>query len=51
MLSENKVVGEILEIKSEKIMDYFKIFISTRLPAKYFPLGFSEISPNFLKFL
>jgi len=39
MLSENKVVGEVLEIKSEEIMDYFKIFISKRLPAKYFPLG------------
>ncbi len=51
MLPENKIVGEILEIKSEKIMDYFKIFITKRLPAKYFPLGFSEISLNFLKFI
>ncbi len=51
MLPENKIVGEILEIKSEKIMDYFKIFITKRLPARYFPLGFSEISLNFLKFI
>jgi len=39
MLSENKIVGEVLEIKSEKITGYFKIFISKRLPARYFPLG------------
>jgi len=39
MLSENKIVGEILEIKSEDIMDYFKIFISKRYPARNFPYG------------
>lgn len=39
MLSENKIVGEVLKIKSEDIVDYFEIFISKRLPASYFPSG------------
>jgi len=46
MLSENKIVGEFLEIKSEDIVDYFlpagqagKVFISKRLPSSYFPYG------------
>jgi len=39
MLSENIIVGEVLEIKTEVIMDYFKGFISKRLPASYFPFG------------
>jgi len=39
MLSENKIVGEVLEIKSEDIVDYFKVFISKRLLASYFSFG------------
>jgi hypothetical protein len=33
------MVGEVLEIKSEAIVDYIKIFISKRLPARNFPYG------------
>ena len=39
MLSEDNIVGEILEIKSEDIVDYFKVFISKRLPSSNFPFG------------
>jgi hypothetical protein len=39
MLSENTIVGKILEIKSEDIVDYFKIFIFKRLPTRNFPFG------------
>jgi hypothetical protein len=39
MLSGNKIAGEVLRIKSEDIVDYFKIFILKRWPARYFPFG------------
>ena len=44
MLSENKTVGEVLGIKSEVIVDYFKVFIPKRLQLDIFPLGFREVS-------
>jgi hypothetical protein len=31
MPSENKIVGKILKIKTEDIMDYFKVFISKKI--------------------
>lgn len=39
MLSGNKIVGEVLGIKNEDIVDYFKVFIFKGLPAIYFPIG------------
>jgi len=39
MLPENKIVGKIFKIKNEDVMDYFKIFIYKKLPARHFPFG------------
>jgi hypothetical protein len=39
MLSENKIMGDILKIKSEDIMDYVKVFIFKRVPVRIFSNG------------
>jgi len=37
--TESKIVGEVLKIKTEVIMDYYKGFIFKRLTARCFPKG------------
>jgi len=40
-----QIDGEILKIKNEDIMDYFKFFIFERLPSICFPKGLYQKSP------